>query len=147
MSADNLNANNIQDNTRIEQSVDLQENCFTNDTVTNLTTGVLEIYQPHLKKVQSQLHELTIKQKVLIEQLHNENLKLAWSQNSSDYQEMFKTIQIYRDKLVNIKKDMRTLHEKSTKLKKRALRLQQLKERDEAAKMQRRQREQDLIAK
>lgn len=58
-----------------------------------------------------------IKQKVLIEQLHNENLKLAWSQNSPDYQEMFKAIQIYRDKLVNIKKDMRILHEKSTKLK------------------------------
>lgn len=54
---------------------------------------------------------------MLIEQLHNENLKLAWSQNSPDYQEMFKAIQLYRDKLVNIKKDMRILHEKSTKLK------------------------------
>lgn len=54
---------------------------------------------------------------MLVEQLHNENLKLAWSQNSSDYQDMFKKIQLYRDKLINIKKEMKLLHEKSTKLK------------------------------
>lgn len=54
---------------------------------------------------------------MLVEQLHNENLKLAWAQNSSDYQNMFKKIHVYRDKLINIKKEMRLLHEKSTKLK------------------------------
>lgn len=35
------------------------ENCVTEETVTNLTNGLVEIYEPHLKKVQSQLHELT----------------------------------------------------------------------------------------
>lgn len=54
---------------------------------------------------------------MLVEQLHNENLKLAWAQCSSDYQDMFKKIHVYRDKLINIKKEMRLLHEKSTKLK------------------------------
>lgn len=137
---DNANQNNRCDNELINS-----ENCVTEETVTNLTNGLVEIYEPHLKKVQSQLHELTTKQKVLVEQLHNENLKLAWAQNSSDYQNMFKKIHVYRDKLINIKKEMRLLHEKSTKLKKRAIRLQTLKEKDEAAKIQRRQREQDLI--
>lgn len=56
------------------------------------------------------------KQTLLVEQLHNENLKLAWKQNSEEYHEMFRKIQLYRNKLIGIKTDMRTLHDRSQKL-------------------------------
>lgn len=79
---------------------------------------------------------------------------------------MFNTIKAYQDKLINIKKDMRGLHERSTKLKvsiftsvimfvdwiwlilqKRTLRLQQHKEKEMYIKSQQVKQEQDLVAK
>ncbi|KAF2896014.1 hypothetical protein ILUMI_10161 [Ignelater luminosus] len=135
----------VSSNTQTAPEVDAHT--YPNETIHLLSNGVVNIYKPNLSKVREQLHELTTKQNVLIEQLHNENLKLSWSQNSTEFQEMFNTIKAYQDKLLNIKKDMRALHERSTKLKKRTLRLQQHKEKELYLKSQQVRQEQDLVAK
>lgn len=57
------------------------------------------------------------KQNALIERMHEQNLELSAVHHSSDLLEMFSAIKIYQNKLVNIKKDMRSIHEKSAKLK------------------------------
>lgn len=57
------------------------------------------------------------KQQILIEQLHNENLKLAWSQNSSEIQEIYGLMKLYDSKLAGLKRNMKILHEKIIKLK------------------------------
>lgn len=57
------------------------------------------------------------KQTALIEKMHEQNLELSAAHHSPDLHEIFSTIKVYQNKLVNIKKDMRSLHEKSTKLK------------------------------
>lgn len=88
---------------------------------------------------------------MLLEQLHDENLKVSWTQNSVELQKMFDIISTYHNKLVNIKKDMRMLHDKNIKLKKRALRLQQHKEKLDHLQNQQKEidlkREQELIGK
>ncbi|KAF5280130.1 hypothetical protein FQA39_LY18132 [Lamprigera yunnana] len=112
-----------------------------------LADGLIKFYTPDLTYLKQQLKELTEKQNLLIEQLHDENLKVCWAQNWDDLHNTFNLIKIYQCKLVNIKKDMRNLHDKSAKLKKRALRLQQYKEREIYIKTCQVQQEQDLIGK
>jgi len=124
---------------------------YNDEVVENLTKGLLASYQPHLDKTRDQLKELTHKQEVLIDQLHNENLKVSWTQNSVDLIKMFDTITTYHNKLNGIKKDMRYIHDKNLKLKKRAIRLQQYKEKMQYLQNQQKdvelKREQDLIGK
>lgn len=127
--------------------MELKTNCYTTDTVSKLSNGVLHFYISNLTNVKQQLTELTVKQTVLVEQLHDENLKICWAKNSDDLNDMFNTIRAYQAKLVNIKKDMQYLHDKSSKLRKRALRLQQHKEKEDYIRIQQVQQEQDLIAK
>lgn len=57
------------------------------------------------------------KQAALLNHMHDENLHLAEIKDSPELIETFGQIKLYHNKLVNIKKDMRTLHEKSAKLK------------------------------
>lgn len=56
------------------------------------------------------------KQEALIEKVHDENLRISAVQHSPELQQLFSSINLYKNKLVHIKKDMRLLHEKSTKL-------------------------------
>lgn len=49
--------------------------------------------------------------------MHDENLQVSAVQYSPELREIFNSIKIYQNKLVNVKKDMKLLHEKSTKLK------------------------------
>ncbi|XP_069692475.1 biogenesis of lysosome-related organelles complex 1 subunit 6 [Periplaneta americana] len=119
--------------------------------VEKLAAGLLALYQPELKKVKHQLDELTKKQGGLVEQLEQENSRFNAAHTSEDLQEMFAMVKLYQTKLVAIKKDMSQLHDKATKLKKRALKLQQTKQRAALQREQQRelqlQRETDLIAK
>jgi uncharacterized protein (DUF342 family) len=87
---------------------------------------------------------------MLLDQIHNENLNLSETQHSNDLTEMFNRIEVYQAKLTNIKKEMKNLHDKSVKLKKRALKIQQFKEKQEYIKQQKEaelKTEQDLIPK
>jgi hypothetical protein len=119
--------------------------------VNKLTVGLLALYEPQLKKVKQQLDELTKKQISLIDQLKEENCRFINVQTSDDLQQMFSMVKLYQTKLVVIKKEMLQLHERSTKLKKRALKLQQTKQKAALHREQQRelqlQRETSLIAK
>ncbi|XP_059485508.1 biogenesis of lysosome-related organelles complex 1 subunit 6-like [Neocloeon triangulifer] len=95
------------------------------DEAAALGTAVLNIYEPSLTKVRQQLAEASTKQHLLIEQLQCENERLELGQSEYNLQETFAKVKVYHAKLVSIKKDMAMLHEKSTKLKKRANRLQE----------------------
>ncbi|KAG7232619.1 hypothetical protein INR49_008320 [Caranx melampygus] len=68
-----------------------------------------------------------------------------------DLNSLFTEAKVYHNKLVNIRKEMIMLHEKTTKLKKRALKLQQQKQKEALEKEQQREkeleRERQLIAK
>ncbi|KAK5647167.1 hypothetical protein RI129_002059 [Pyrocoelia pectoralis] len=128
------------------------ENCTINnpycpDPVESLASGLIDLYKPKLTNVNHQLKELTTKQNILVEQLHDENLKISWVKNSEEIIDMFNTIKVYQTKLFNIKREMRNLHDKSAKLRKRALRLQQYKEKATVAKTQQMQHEENLIPK
>ncbi|XP_022910759.1 biogenesis of lysosome-related organelles complex 1 subunit 6 [Onthophagus taurus] len=101
-----------------------------------LAHGTLKLFVPPVTETKKQLSDLRVKQAILTEQMHNENLKLSWSQNQIELQEMFDLMRMYYGKLVNIKKQMRSIHERSSKLKKRAVRLQNHVEKDNYIKMQ-----------
>ncbi|KAF7418059.1 hypothetical protein HZH68_000712 [Vespula germanica] len=116
-----------------------------------LATGILTIYQPSLEKVKENLNELTSKQEVLLDQIQNDNKKLQDVLEDTDLNEMFATIKLYQGKLTTIKKEMVMVHDRTFKLKKRALRLQQIKQKEALGKEQQREqelrREQELIGK
>lgn len=57
------------------------------------------------------------KQVCVHNQVHNENLSLAEMQYNNEIQEMVNKMKLYQNKLINIKKDIKLIHEKSTKLK------------------------------
>ncbi|KAL2740399.1 biogenesis of lysosome-related organelles complex 1 subunit 6-like [Vespula squamosa] len=112
-----------------------------------LATGILTIYQPSLEKVKENLNELTNKQEVLLDQIQNDNKKLQDVLEDTDLNEMFATIKLYQGKLTTIKKEMVMVHDRTFKLKKRALRLQQIKQKEALGKEQELRREQELISK
>ncbi|XP_021920329.1 biogenesis of lysosome-related organelles complex 1 subunit 6-like isoform X1 [Zootermopsis nevadensis] len=121
------------------------------DDVSKLAVGLLALYQPELKKVKQQLDELTKKQTSLIDKLQDENRRFNNVQTSEELQQMFTTVKLYQTKLVTIKKEMMQLYDRATKLKTRALKLQQTKQKAALHRQQQRelqlQRETDLIAK
>ncbi|XP_031829553.1 biogenesis of lysosomal organelles complex 1 subunit pallidin isoform X1 [Nomia melanderi] len=116
-----------------------------------LAEGLLSIYQSPLEQVHRELNEITSKQETLFNQMQAENEKLQEIFDDVDLNEMFQTIKVYQGKLTFIKKEMASIHERTFKLKKRALRLQQVKQKEALNREQQReqesQREQDLIGK
>ncbi|XP_021920330.1 biogenesis of lysosome-related organelles complex 1 subunit 6-like isoform X2 [Zootermopsis nevadensis] len=91
------------------------------------------------------------KQTSLIDKLQDENRRFNNVQTSEELQQMFTTVKLYQTKLVTIKKEMMQLYDRATKLKTRALKLQQTKQKAALHRQQQRelqlQRETDLIAK
>lgn len=141
----------VQTNNNDNKTENNHKEIFPDEVITKLTTGFTGIFKPPLEQTKHNLGELLEKQEVLLEQLHDENLKVSWTQNSVELQKMFDIISTYHNKLVNIKKDMRMLHDKNIKLKKRALRLRQHKEKLDHLQNQQKEidlkREQELIGK
>ncbi|XP_075219463.1 biogenesis of lysosomal organelles complex 1 subunit pallidin isoform X1 [Lycorma delicatula] len=118
--------------------------------VEKLSDGLLKLYEPTFKDLQSNLNELTNKQLQLVDQVETENLRLKRMENK-ELKEMFLVVKDYLARLHSIKNDMISLSERSAKLKKRALRLHQQKQNEALEREQLREaqltREQELIAK
>lgn len=128
------------------------ENVFVdNKAVDKLTEGLLSHYLPDLQNSKRALQELTQNQLVLLDTLDQEVTKFRECNALLDLNSLFTEAKIYHNKLVNIRKEMIMLHEKTTKLKKRALKLQQQKQKEALEKEQQREKEQErerqLIAK
>ncbi|KAK0175341.1 hypothetical protein PV327_009095 [Microctonus hyperodae] len=116
-----------------------------------LVQGILDVYQSPLQQMKNELQELLKKQESLVDKMQVENKQLTETAEDEQCIEMYSTIKIYNDKLLRIKKEMSSIHERTLKLKKRALRLQQIKQKEALAKEQKREeetrREQELIGK
>ncbi|KAK0076607.1 hypothetical protein PV326_010651 [Microctonus aethiopoides] len=116
-----------------------------------LVQGILDVYQSPLQQMKDELQELLKKQESLVDKMQVENKQLAETAEDEQCMEMYSTIKIYNDKLTRIKKEMTSIHERTLKLKKRALRLQQIKQKEALAKEHKREeetrREQELIGK
>ncbi|XP_029354164.1 biogenesis of lysosome-related organelles complex 1 subunit 6 [Echeneis naucrates] len=119
--------------------------------VDKLTEGLLSHYLPDLQNSKQALQELTQNQLILLDTLDQEVTKFRECNALLDLNSLFTEAKLYHTKLVNIRKEMILLHEKTSKLKKRVLKLQQQKQKEALEKEQRREkeleRERQLIAK
>lgn len=109
--------------------------------VDRLTEGLLSHYLPDLQNSKRVLQELTQNQVILLDTLDQEVTKFRDCNALLDINALFTEAKIYHNKLVNIRKEMIMLHEKTTKLKKKALKLQQQKQKDLLEKEQQREKE------
>nr|XP_033776532.1 biogenesis of lysosome-related organelles complex 1 subunit 6 [Geotrypetes seraphini] len=109
--------------------------------VEQLTKGLMSHYLPDLQHSKLALQELTQNQLVLLETLDQEISKFKECNSILDINALFSEAKCYRNKLVNIRKEMLMLHEKTSKLKKRALKLQQKREKEDLEREQQREKE------
>ncbi|XP_042600548.1 biogenesis of lysosome-related organelles complex 1 subunit 6 [Cyprinus carpio] len=125
--------------------------CVDEQTVERLTEGFLSHYLPELCSSKRALQELTQNQVILLDTLDQEVAKLRECNATIDLNALFTEAKVYQSKLVNIRREMMVLHEKTSRLKKRALKLQQHKQKEDLEREQQRERELErerhLIAK
>ncbi|XP_063782081.1 biogenesis of lysosome-related organelles complex 1 subunit 6 [Pseudophryne corroboree] len=121
----------------------LPENLLSLDSaaVEQLSEGLISHYLPNLQTSKLALQELTQNQVVLLDTLDQEISKFKECNSVLDINTLFSEAKYYHNKLVNIRKEMMLLHEKTSKLKKRALKLQQKKQEDNLKQEQQRERE------
>lgn len=121
-----------------------------NQDIDKLATGLLAVYEPGLKKLQSQLSELTNKQTSVLQELEIENARFSKIEDKK-LQEMIDMIKEYGNRLQRVKEQMRNITENVNKLEKRAMKLQQMKQKEALQREHNREaqltREQELIAK
>ncbi|XP_052008646.1 biogenesis of lysosome-related organelles complex 1 subunit 6 [Xyrauchen texanus] len=126
----------------IEETVELQDILHVNEqTVQRLTDGFIQHYLPELHTSKRALQELTQNQVILLDTMEQEVNKFRECNAMIDLNALFTEAKVYHSKLVNIRKEMIILHDKTTKLKKRALKLQQHKQREDLEREQQRERE------
>ncbi|XP_072748076.1 biogenesis of lysosome-related organelles complex 1 subunit 6 isoform X2 [Anoplolepis gracilipes] len=126
-----------------------EDTIYFTKVVEKLAEGLLSICQPPLAQVKNELFELTNKQEALLAHMQLENKKIHETFEDIDLNDMFAAVKVYQGKLALIRKEMINIHERTYKLKKRALRLQQIKQKEALSKEQQREqelrREQELI--
>lgn len=140
-----------QESLRVESSGPVENVFVDKEAVDKLTEGLLSHYLPELQNSKRALQELTQNQLVLLDTLDQEVTKFRDCNALLDLNSLFSEAKVYHNKLVNIRKEMIMLHEKTTKLKKRSLKLQQQKQKEALEKELQREkeleRERQLIAK
>ncbi|KAI5607844.1 biogenesis of lysosome-related organelles complex 1 subunit 6, partial [Silurus asotus] len=121
------------------------------DCVEKLSEGLISSYLPDLQRSRDTLQELTQNQAVLLDTLEQEITKFKECNSTIDLNTLFSEAKVYHSKLVNIRREMINLHDRTSKLKKRALKLQQQKQKEALDREQQRERElereRQLIAK
>ncbi|KAJ8920293.1 hypothetical protein NQ315_011954 [Exocentrus adspersus] len=105
-------------------------------SVPKLSKGLVSLYSSPLEETEKHLKELTAKQKFVEAQISEEFLKISEVVQSTELQSTAVKLKTYNEKLLTLQKDMKSIYERSTKLKKRALRLQQVKRTEEQNKVQ-----------
>ncbi|XP_051896170.1 biogenesis of lysosome-related organelles complex 1 subunit 6 [Pristis pectinata] len=104
-----------EDGVEIESSGELI--CVNQETVEKLTEGLISHYLPDLKQLKNALQELTQNQVVLLDTLEQQIAKFRECHLVLDINALFTEAKCYHDKLVNIRREMVTLHERTTRLK------------------------------
>ncbi|XP_033730979.1 biogenesis of lysosome-related organelles complex 1 subunit 6-like, partial [Pecten maximus] len=111
--------------------------------IQKLTVGTLGHYLPNLQKAKCSLNEILQNQGILIETIQQENTKFVECKAMEDLVETMTQARKYYTKLNNLRKEMQSLSERSFKLKKRALKLQQQKQKEELQREEQREKELD----
>ncbi|XP_046580770.1 biogenesis of lysosome-related organelles complex 1 subunit 6-like [Haliotis rubra] len=111
------------------------------EIVEKLSSGFLQTFLPTLEKSKSSLEEVLSNQKILIDTVEQENSKFQECQSMEELTQTMLKARKYYNKLITIKKEMSNLHDKSGKLKKRAVKLQQQRQKEELQKAQQREKE------
>lgn len=115
------------------------------ETVRALSSGLLQMYEPTLNQVKSNLNELLEKQEEMQVVITNE--KLAYStQEVQQISEMINKAKVYREKAVRIKNQMHQIHQRTKSLRAKALDIQELKVNQCASKLQQLHYEESLVA-
>ncbi|KAK9302244.1 hypothetical protein QLX08_005687 [Tetragonisca angustula] len=119
--------------------------------IKKLTEGFLKQYQEQWEQSGKKLNEVKSKQEILLSQMQIENKKVQDVFNDVKLNEMFQMIKVSQGKLILMKKEMVSIHERTFRLKKRASKLQQVVQKEALNKEQQREqelrREQELIGK
>ncbi|KAL3884368.1 hypothetical protein ACJMK2_024514 [Sinanodonta woodiana] len=103
--------------------------------------GMMEMFLPNLQKSKSLLNEVLQGQAISLETVQQENAKFADTDAVKEITATMEETKRYYAKLVALKKEMQFLTEKSEKLKRQAVKLQQQKQREEIQLAQQRERE------
>ncbi|CAK9817416.1 Biogenesis of lysosome-related organelles complex 1 subunit 6 [Anthophora quadrimaculata] len=121
------------------------------EAASKLSEGLLNLYQDKFEHVKKKLDEVRVKQETLYDKIQIENKKLQETFDDVHLNEMFQTVKTSQGKLVTMRKEMISIHERTVKLRKRVLRLQQIEEKEILHREQQREqelrREQELIGK
>ncbi|XP_052862219.1 biogenesis of lysosome-related organelles complex 1 subunit 6 isoform X3 [Anopheles cruzii] len=124
------------------ESQDLQEH---NETIRDLSAGLLCIYEPKLNEVKENLKELINKQNDLQIAISNEKKAFSSTQTKEVYEMVLKT-KAYKDKVTRIKMQMHQIHQRTKNLRAKALEIQELKVNQCATKLQQLHYEESLVA-
>ncbi|XP_058793043.1 biogenesis of lysosome-related organelles complex 1 subunit 6-like isoform X5 [Phymastichus coffea] len=99
-------------------------------TTNQLTKGFLDVFEIPLKHLELEIHDLIFRQQRCIVETQQQNKKLCNIQEDIELHDLFSMLTTYYTKLMNIKQDVVTVHEKISKLKRRALRVQLAKQKE-----------------
>nr|XP_022303572.1 biogenesis of lysosome-related organelles complex 1 subunit 6-like [Crassostrea virginica] len=122
---------------------DPEESCVDPSVAEKLSEGLLEICLPSLQKSKVSLDDLLQNQQVLIESVQQENGKFADCKEMEELNRNMNQAKKYHMKLINLKKEMNSLSDKAVRLKRRALKISQQKQKEDLQRVQQREREQE----
>ncbi|RUS86690.1 hypothetical protein EGW08_005564 [Elysia chlorotica] len=106
-----------------------------------LTSGFVERFLPGLRKSQAAIDQIRTSQGVLLDTVQQEIAKFRDCNAVKDVEDTMVKARHYHNKLLRLRREMTNLHEKSRKLKKRALKLQQQKQTEELTRAHTREHE------
>jgi len=99
--------------------------------VASLTEGFVQRFLPSLESARKTIHQINSSQTVLIETIQQEVTKFDECREIAQLEQTMSKAKLYHNKLLKVRREMTLLHEKSAKLKKRSLKLQQQKQKEE----------------
>lgn len=138
-----------------EEKVDVieepQPSLVSEDALAQVSDAILDLYKPELDKQHERVKEVLRNQGVLMDSTQNEVVQLRECQMLNDIQRTFDDIKVYQKKLLNMKKNMKSIQERSEKARVRAQKLMIQKQKEELhiahEKEKQRKYEIDLTAK
>ncbi|CAO1370527.1 unnamed protein product [Diamesa serratosioi] len=132
------------------QTLDIEENSEISEASSKstelLADGLLENFAPDLKRMQSHLSDLIIKQNIVYQEL----LRLKdfqFDENLLEVSLMMKKMAIYRVKIKRLNSSLLYIHKRVQQLKKKAIEMQEFKVNQKADRVRRYDWEMSLIAR
>ena len=123
----------------------------TSPAVSLCSQGVVNHYGVTFGCLATSLEKLNTRQEILTVAVQKEGERLNEGRAKYGVEHMLTLTSIYRNKLLRVKEDMQMLTERSAKLRKRTIRLQEEKQKEsmdrEMRRSKERQKEKELIAK